>query len=108
MLIGKNTGKRTAYIVAMMLLSLPSPALAQLQTSVAPAPPSLRQGETGAAGDVDAIYCLPPLHRTDSELMGPKVCMTIEKWNELHAAGLDIGADGNPVSSEKHINMLSH
>jgi hypothetical protein len=26
--------------------------------------------------------------------------------DSLHAAGLDIGADGNPVSSE--INMLSH
>jgi len=36
--------------------------------------------------------------------MGPKICVTIKKWNELHAAGLDIGADGNPVSSEKNIS----
>jgi hypothetical protein len=104
-LIGKNIGQRTAYCFSVMLLSLPSPALAQLQTSVAPAPPSLTQGETGSA---DTIYCRPPQHRTDSQLMGPKVCMTIKKWNDLHAAGLDIGADGNPVSSEKHLNMLSH
>jgi hypothetical protein len=106
--IGKHTGQLAAYSLAMMLLSLPPSALAQSQTTVAPAPPSLTHGETGAAGDADTIYCRPPQHRTDSQLMGPKVCMTIKKWNELHAAGLDIGPDGNPVSSEKHVNMLSH
>jgi hypothetical protein len=34
--------------------------------------------------------------------------MTIKKWNEPNATGHDIGPAGNPVSSEKQINMLSH
>lgn len=78
-----------AYSLTMMFLSLPSLVLAQAQTS----------GETGQAtqegsGGDDAIYCRPPQQRADSRMMGPKVCMTVRKWNELHAKGLDVSADG--------------
>lgn len=105
-----STRQLFAYSLVIMLLTPPSPVLAQAQTTVAPAPPNLPPGDTGerAAGDGDTIYCRPPQHRTDSQLMGPRVCMTITKWNELHAQGLDIGPDGSTVSSQKHLNMLSH
>ncbi len=104
-------GKRQLFATALVLAlaTLPSLALAQVQTTVAPASPGLAPAETEdkATGD-DAIYCRPPQHRTDSQLMGPKVCMTIRKWNDLHAAGMDIGPDGAPVSEEKHLDMRSH
>jgi hypothetical protein len=49
------------------------------------------------------------MHRTDSRLPGPKVCMTIKKWNDLHAAGLDIAPDGfSTVPLERNTQLLSH
>ena len=109
----KNTRQLIAYSSAMMLLFLPSLALAQVQTAVAPTLPSLTTGDTAQSGnkggsDGDSVYCRPPQHRTDSRMMGPEVCMTIQKWNELHADGFDIGPDGSKVSLEKHLGMMSH
>ena len=79
----------------MMLLSLPSLALAQAQTSATLS--NSAGGETAAhesaSGD-DAIYCRPPEQLTDSRMKGPKVCMTLGKWKELRAKGLDVSADG--------------
>ena len=98
----------------LLLMLLPLPALAQVQTTIAPPSlPSLNAQSTGGAGqgsatDPDATYCRPPQHRTDSMLMGPKVCMTNKQWADLHAGGFDIGPDGSKVSVEKHVNMLSH
>ena len=90
-----STKQLLAYSLTMMLLPLPSLALAQAQTGATL--PNSTGGETaaheGASGD-DAIYCRPPEQRTDSRMMGPKVCMTVRKWNELHAKGLDVSADG--------------
>jgi hypothetical protein len=73
-------------------------ALAQLQTTVNPALPSLPQTEDSPK-DPDATYCRPPQFQPDSRLMGPRVCMTNRKWDELHSQGLEITADGrNTVS----------
>jgi hypothetical protein len=98
---------RKAHAILLLIL-LPCPAVAQVQTTVAPpALPTLNaQGDQGS--DPDATYCRPPQHRTDSQLMGPKVCMTNKRWSDLHANGFDIGPDGSKVSMEKHVNMLSH
>ena len=97
---------RKAEAILLVIL-LPLPALAQVQTTIAP--PSLNvQTDQGSATDPDATYCRPPQHRTDSMLMGPKVCMTNKQWADLHAGGFDIGPDGSKVSMEKHVNMLSH
>lgn len=91
-----STKQLLAYSFTMMLLSLPSPALAQAQTAATP--PNLTGGETAAhesaSGD-DAIYCRPPQQRTDFRMMGPKVCMALGKWKELRAKGLDVSADGH-------------
>ena len=87
-----------AYSLAMMLLSLPS--LAQGQTSATL--PNSTGGETGqaahegASGD-DAIYCRPPQQRTDSVMMGPKVCLTVRKWKELRDRGQDVSSDGQSI-----------
>lgn len=95
-----STKQLLAYSLTMMLLSLPSLALAQAQTSATS--PNLTGGETGqathegASGD-DAIYCRPPQQRTNSRMMGPKVCMTVRKWNELRAKGQDVSADGSSI-----------
>ena len=72
-----STKQYLAYSLTMMLLSLPSLALAQAQTSAT-------STGAGASGD-DAIYCRPPQQRTDSRMMGPKVCMSMGKWKELRA-----------------------
>ena len=94
----------------LLLMLLPLPALAQVQTTIAPtALPSLNaQAGQGSPNDPGATYCRPPQRRTDSALMGPKVCMTNKQWADLHAGGFDIGPDGSKVSMEKHVNMLSH
>ena len=98
-----NKSQLFALIITLVitLAALPSPGLAQAQTTT--------EGPGGVvAGDGSTIYCRPPQHRTDSQLMGPRVCMTIDKWNALHARGLDIGPDGRTESPEKHLGMLSH
>jgi len=60
----------------------------------------------GASGD-NAIYCRPPEQRTDSRMMGPKVCMTVGKWKELRAKGLDVSADGRSIVQMPNGPVLS-
>jgi hypothetical protein len=95
MIMDSRTKQLLAYSLTMMLLSLPSLALAQTQTGATP--PNSTGGETaahaGASGD-EAIYCRPPEQLTDSRMKGPKVCMPLGKWKELRAKGLDVSADG--------------
>lgn len=95
---------------AAMMLSTPS--LAQIQTTISPALPNISLGDTTKADDktgAEATYCRPPQHRTDSRLPGPRVCMPVRKWNDLHAAGLDIGPDGvSTVPMQKNTDILSH
>jgi hypothetical protein len=88
--------------LAILLLILPCPALAQMQTSVSAATPSL------GGVDPDATYCRPPQHRSDSQLMGPKVCMTNREWADLRTNGFEIGPDGMKVSIQKNVGLLSH
>jgi hypothetical protein len=84
-----------------------------LQTTISPALPSLNgdaaKPDAKPAASDDGTYCRPPMPRTDSRLPGPKVCMAIRKWNDLHAAGLDIAPDGvTQVPLQKNLQMLSH
>ena len=86
--------------LTMMLLSLPGRA--QLHTTISPALPNLNTGDAAHAGDknptsAEAIYCRPPQDQTDSRLKGPKVCLTVGKWKELRAQGLDVSADGSSI-----------
>lgn len=91
-------------ISPIMILALaPLPALAQVQTTIAPVTlPDLNPN------DPNATYCRPPQHRTDSQLMGPKVCMTNKEWNELAADGFEIAPDGSKVRIVKNVGILSH
>ena len=85
--------------LALMLLAPPNGAQAQ--------PASPDSGEKSAV-DLDATYCRPPQHQSDSRLLGPKVCMTNRQWDALHAQGLDISADGKgTVASEKYRSLHS-
>jgi hypothetical protein len=87
---------------AVCILTLVAPAIAQLQTTLTPAPPSLPQVEK-SPDDPDATYCLPPQRQTDSRLLGPRVCMTNRQWDALHAQGVDVSADGkSTVASERY------
>jgi hypothetical protein len=92
------TRQLLAWSLIMMLMSLPSPALAQ---GSAPLPSSTGAQAGGAAQDAakgdEAIYCRPPEPRTDSRLWGPKVCLPVAKWKELRANGQDISADGHTI-----------
>jgi hypothetical protein len=108
--MGERTRQLVASAFAIMLLPLLSPAIAQVRSTISPALPSLPPGDAGekTTGDASPIYCRPPQQRVDSRLMGPKVCMTIRKWNELHADGFDIGPDGNQVSLPKSLDELKH
>jgi hypothetical protein len=88
-----------AYSLTVVLLSLPSLAFAQAQTSATPNSTIAETGlatQAGASGD-DAIYCRPPQQRPDSVMMGPKVCLTVGKWKELRAKGQDMSADGRTI-----------
>ncbi|HEX4026667.1 MAG TPA: hypothetical protein VHX18_03540 [Rhizomicrobium sp.] len=96
-----------AYVLAVALLLLSAPALAQVQTTLTPAPPNLPQVEK-SPDDPDSTYCRPPQKQSDSRLLGPKVCMTNRQWDALHAQGLDISADGKgTVASEKYRSLHS-
>jgi hypothetical protein len=89
MIMDSSTKQYLAYSLTMMLLSLPCVALAQAQTGATP--------PSSTGGGDDAIYCRPPEPRTDSRMMGPKVCLPVQKWKELRAKGLDVSADGSSI-----------
>jgi len=95
-----STNQLLAYSLTMMLLS--SSGWAQLHTAISPTLPNLNTGDAAQAGDksptsAEAIYCRPPQEQTDSRLKGPKVCLTVGKWKELRAQGLDVSADGRSI-----------
>lgn len=94
--------------ILLVLMLAPLSALAQVQTTVAP--PSLPSLSTSqpSASDPDATYCRPPQHRSDSLLMGPKVCMTNRQWADLQASGFEIAPDGSKVRINKNLDLLSH
>jgi hypothetical protein len=96
---------RTSILALLTSLMLSPIASAQVTSVITPVLPSL--GDQGKdAKDPDAIYCRPPQAQSDSRLPGPKTCRTNRVWDELHAQGLDIGADGKSVvASEKYRNM---
>lgn len=90
---------RSHMAAALLLVSMP--AMAQVQTTVAPSSPTLPAVEK-SPDDPDTTYCRPPQKQSDSRLLGPRVCMTNKEWDALHAQGLDISADGKgTVASEK-------
>jgi hypothetical protein len=79
-----------------------SSALAQTPPPVihmtVPLPPALEED-----APAEEIVCRPPQPQTESRLLGPKVCKPKKQWDDLHAQGLDISADGkNVVASEKY------
>jgi hypothetical protein len=52
------------------------------------------------------MVCRRPQADTGSRLLGPRVCKTKKEWDDLHAQGLDIGADGKSVvGSEKYLSL---
>jgi hypothetical protein len=94
-------------LIRLVLMLAPLTAAAQVQTTVAPVTlPNLGTDQKGA-NDLDATYCRPPQHRTDSLLMGPKVCMTNRQWDELRANGFEIAPDGSKVRIQKNVDILS-
>ena len=93
-----STKQYLAYSLTMMLLALPSLALAQAQASAtAPNSTGTETGQAAAASGDDAIHCRPPQQLANSQMKGPKVCMTVGKWNELRAKGLDVSSDGQSL-----------
>ena len=99
--------RRSTLWGAVCVLTLSTPALAQVQTTLTPTLPGLPQVEK-SPDDPDATYCRPPQRQTDSRLLGPKVCMTNRQWDALHAQGLDVSADGkSTVASEKYRSLHS-
>lgn len=92
--------KRCPALVLALALTAVS-AQAQIQMTVKPSLPSL----PGDDSDADAVTCRPPQPQTDSRLLGPRTCQPNKVWDDLHARGLDIGADGKSiVASEKYRN----
>jgi hypothetical protein len=103
-------------VLSIFIVMLAAPyTSAQSQTSLSVALPSLPSDETGHKADgsmsgEDNVYCRPPQHLTDSRLMGPQVCMSVQKWNDLHAAGLDVDASGKvkPRQGLDDLKVLGH
>ncbi len=94
--------------IALVLMLAPLAAQAQVQTTIAPVTLPNPGTDQPNPADPDATYCRPPQHRSDSLLMGPKVCMTNRQWAELQANGFEIGPDGSKVRIKKNIDLLSH
>jgi hypothetical protein len=93
-----------AILVLTLLLAGGVSASAQVKSTLDSSMPGLTQEQKGP-DDPDSIYCRPPQRQTDSRLLGPQVCMTNRKWADLHAQGVDIGADGKSmVASEKYLS----
>ena len=83
MLPARHMLRRSTLWGAVCILLLPTPALAQLHTTISPAIPTLPEVEK-APHDPDATYCRPPQNQTDSRLLGPRICMTNRRWDALH------------------------
>jgi hypothetical protein len=99
-IMDSSTKQLLAYSLTMMLLSLP--CWAQSPTTTSPALPSQTAGDAAQAGDNspngdEAIYCRPPQETTGSRFKNPKVCLSVGRWKELHAQGLDVSADGKTI-----------
>jgi len=106
---------RIAGVPIFMMLLAASYTSASGQASLSVALPSLPSDdkghtENGGTSSDDNIYCRPPQPLTDSRLMGPQVCMSIKKWNDLHAAGLDADARGQikPRQGLDDVKVLNH
>jgi hypothetical protein len=97
--------KRVATILVCGL-ALGGTASAQTQpqpfvTILKPTMPDLPP-DPDAMRDGSPKVCRPPQPQTDSRLLGPTVCLSQRQWDDLHAKGLDISADGETtVASEK-------
>lgn len=83
-------------LLAAALICAAAPALAQDQKqdqpvihTVVPLPPALAEPEAKPE-----MICREPDTRSGSKVVGRKICKTAKEWNELHARGLDVGADG--------------
>ena len=91
--------------LAPILCAAPLPAWAQqgaVTETAAPLPPPL-PGEEAAATPQGEIVCRPPQRMTETRNLGPRVCRPKAVWDDLHAKGLDISADGRGyVQSEKY------
>jgi hypothetical protein len=99
--------KRSAFLV---LLS-GACASAQLHVTVNPSLPSLNGDDKAQDADSDDnVYCRPPQPLGDSRLLGPKICMTTKKWNDLHASGYDLDARGvvKPRQGLDDLKVLGH
>ena len=91
------TSARIAGVPVFVVLLAASYTSAPGQTSLSvtlPSLPSDDKGQNGSTSGDGGIYCRPPQPLTDSRLMGPQVCMSVKKWNDLHAAGYDADARG--------------
>jgi hypothetical protein len=104
---------RIAGLSIFLVMLAASYTSAHGQNSLSVALPSLPGDETGHKADGSGggdIYCRPPQPLTDSRLMGPQVCMSVKKWNDLHAQGLDADATGKikPRQGLDDLKVLGH
>jgi hypothetical protein len=106
---------RTAVLSVFTVMLAAPYTSAQSQNSLSVALPSLPSDdkghtENGNTTGQDNIYCRPPQHLESSRLMGPQVCMSVQKWNELHAQDLDIDASGKikPRQGLDDLKVLGH
>jgi|SRR5579863_3706136 hypothetical protein len=69
------------------------PTWAQVQTTVVATPPALPD-DGKPPHDDSPVICRPGQRQSGSRLMTPPVCKTQRQWDDLHARGLDLAADG--------------
>lgn len=86
---GFPKGRRRLILgAAACLLALPA-AAQDVMRMVVPLPPSLEEPQAKPE-----MICREPGTPSGSRVVGQKTCKTAREWNELHARGLDVGADG--------------
>jgi hypothetical protein len=92
--------------VCILLLSLPGQAQ-PLATVVKPNLSLPTLAEDATRQDASPMVCREPQKQSDSRLLGPRVCRTQKQWDDLHAQGLDITADGKGVAASEKYRSLN-
>jgi hypothetical protein len=104
----RHRQRRSTLWGAVCVLLLPLVARAQpLATVVKPNLSLPASTEDTARQDTSPMVCREPQRQSDSRLLGPRVCRTQKQWDDLHAQGLDITADGKGVAASEKYRSLN-
>ncbi|HET7084742.1 MAG TPA: M56 family metallopeptidase [Rhizomicrobium sp.] len=81
---------------------------ADLPIIIVPIPQLTADESATPASKTEAPVCRPPQYMPDSHLMGPRVCLSRQAWDQLKAEGLLLMPDGRTVTESYNKTSVSH